>query len=395
MINVNGITKKYGRGAIGLRGVTFTVDGESVAVLGDRGSGKSTLARIICGMLPPTSGIAEADGLSCDSAEASELIGYMPQKCALAPTLTLAESLEFAARLRGLEKDAVDRALEEADMLSELADVPVSILGNAALKRAGLAFALLGSPRYLVLDQPTEGLGEEEEEELLEILRGLSEDHVLVYVSNTVDDARELCDRVLLLSNGKAVAFDSFDAVISPDYQLAEYKIRARGDAAMLKSALSENDAVAKYQVSVTASGTSIIELTLQSGDDAENVIRAILSDAGQKLIELKKMDSPVEKVLSRLYEIQDEKEEAHRLSREERATPVKVTDVLAAISATDSNTDTDDENDDETTEDAVNPRENGKKSQLDERLIKMLADREKEESDDGDGEDNGESTLF
>ena len=142
MIKVNGLTKKYGRGAVGLRGVTFTVDGDSIAVLGDRSSGKSTLARILCGMLAPDSGSAEVDGLACASRDAAELIGYMPQKCSLAPALTLAESLEFAARLRGLEDGAVGLALSEADMPNGLADVPVGILGNAATKRAMLTLAL-------------------------------------------------------------------------------------------------------------------------------------------------------------------------------------------------------------------------------------------------------------
>lgn len=394
MIILENVTKRYRGSVNALRSISATVDGESVAVLGDRGAGKSSLAAVLCGITAPSAGKATLDGVALTSRSTSESIGYMPEKSALSPALTLMEALTFAARLRGLDRGAVDKALSEAEIQNELANVPVGMLGNAATKRASLAFALLGSPQYLVLDQPILGLSETEEAEMLTLLRELGENYVLIYFSDTVDDARALCDRVMLLSNGKSVAYDSFDAVISPSFAVLEYKIRARGDVDKLKKALSELETVTKYQISVTASGTSIIDLTMRASDDAEGVLRALLAEAEQKVIELKKSDSPVEKVLSRLYDIQDAREEERRLRREETAAPVKVTEALVAQALSESS---DGDGAEENLEEiAVNPRDNSEKSSEGSDLIKLLSKRDTEDdSESVEQGSDGESTLF
>ena len=401
MIVLNNVTKRYRRGVTALRSVSIDLDGKSVAVLGDKGAGKTALAKILCGITAPNAGSATLNGVSLTSRTVADAVGYMPETCPLAPSLTLAENLTSLAKIRGLDMSAVDTALEEVDMLNELADVPLSILGLFASKRASLAYALLGSPKYLVLDQPISGLSEEEEEEMMALLEGLKETYSLIYLSDTVDDARRLCDRVLLLSNGKVVAYDAFDAVISPSFEIVDYKLRTRGNSDALKTALSQNENIIKYQVSVTASGTAIIELTLKYFEGVEDSLKVALSEAGQKVLEIKKVNSPVEKVLSRLYDIQDAKEEARRLSREEKAEPIKVTDALAALSvATAVSDDSEEEEEWENGTEAekeTTPVENGKKSVFNSELFDRISSRD--DSKDGesteDSEDNGGSTLF
>ena len=398
---MNNVTKRYRRGVTALRSVSIDLDGKSVAVLGDKGAGKTALAKILCGITAPNAGSATLNGVSLTSRTVADVVGYMPETCPLAPSLTLAENLTSLAKIRGLDMSAVDTALEEANMLNELADVPLSILGLFASKRASLAYALLGSPKYLVLDQPISGLSEEEEEEMMALLEGLKETYSLIYLSDTVDDARRLCDRVLLLSNGKVVAYDAFDAVISPSFEIVDYKLRTRGNSDALKTALSQNENIIKYQVSVTASGTAIIELTVKYFEGVEDSLKAALSEAGQKVLEIKKVNSPVEKVLSRLYDIQDAKEEARRLRREEKAEPIKVTDALAALSvATAVSDDSEEEEEWENGTEAekeTTPVENGKKSVFNSELFNRISSRD--DSKDGesteDSEDNGGSTLF
>ena len=326
---------------------------------------------------------------------AAEKIGYMPEKCALSPSASLAETMEFAAKLRGLDSGEVDKALENADMLSAVADLPVGVLTAFEQKKASLAFALLGSPKYVIADHPIFGLGEEEEAEMIELLQELSKEHVFIYFSDTVDDARAICDQVMLLAGGKNIANDSFDAVISPNYEISEYKARTRGDADALRTALSESEAIKKYQVSVTASGTAIIEISLHSGENGEKVLRDIFSKAGQKVIELKKADSPIEKVLSKLYENQDAKEAERRERRAEKAEPIKVTSELVALSVTTAieyASDRDDER--ENSDDAVKTRENGKKTAFDDAIFKMLSDRDGK-SDTENKDEDSDSTLF
>ena len=376
------------------------MDNENLAVLGDKDSGMGTLVKLLCGSISPDSGSATVDGVALTSRGAAEKIGYMPEKCALSPSASLAETMEFAAKLRGLDPGEVDKALENADMLSAVADLPIGVLTAFEQKKASLAFALLGSPKYVIADHPIFGLGEEEEAEMIELLQELSKEHVFIYFSDTVDDARAICDQVMLLAGGKNIANDSFDAVISPNYEISEYKARTRGDADALRTALSESEAVKKYQVSVTASGTAIIEISLHSGENGEKVLRDIFSKAGQKVIELKKADSPIEKVLSKLYENQDAKEAERRERREEKAAPVKVTSDLVARSFAEASAADEEDGEDvseeieEKREDTVKPRENGKKIAFDDAIFKMLSDRDGEPDTENKAEDS-DSTLF
>ncbi|MBQ9115495.1 MAG: ABC transporter ATP-binding protein [Clostridia bacterium] len=395
MIELKKVTKRYRRGAAALKDISFTVGDGGLAVLGDKGAGKTTLAKLLCGTVASDSGTTTVDGQSLASREASGLIGYMPEKSSLSPSLTVTETLGFFAKLRGLESDAVGAALEEAEVPEEIASAPVGALTYGAVKRASLALALLGSPKYLVLDQPLLGLDEDAEAEMLTLLRGLAEKYTLVYFSDTVDDARELCVGVLLLSAGKAVAYGSFESVVSPEAEHPEYKLRARGDAEALRSALNESEAVVRYQVSVTASGTSLIEVTLNSTENAEGVIRELMTGAGQKLIEIKKADSPVERVLSRLYDIQDAKEEEYRRRRSEKAEPVKVTEALLTEAFTERVDEEDGagENGENNAKDTVNPRENGETAFSGTVKFHMLSDDD--DKKDEDEEDDGGSTLF
>ena len=402
MINLKALTKKVARGTA-LRNISLSVDSENLAVLGDSDSGMDTLVKLLCGSISPDSGSATLDGDALTSRGAAERIGYMPKNCALSPSVSLADAMEFAAKLRGLDLSAVNGALEEAEMMDNAADLPVGVLTAFEQKKASLAFALLGSPDYIIADRPISGLGEEEEAEMLELLQALSEDYTFIYFSDTVDDARAVCDRVMLLAGGKNIVCDSFDTVISPNYEIAEYKARTRGDADALRAALSASEAIKKYQVSVTASGTAIIELSLHSGENAERILRGIFADAGQKVIELKQADSPIEKVLSKLYENQEAKEAERRERRAEKAAPVKVTSDLVARSFAEANAadtaDPEDVDEDvlersEDREDAVNPTEKGKKTAFDDAIFKMLSDRDSESETENSDEDS-DSTLF
>lgn len=332
VITFNNVTKKYGKSAFALRDCSFTVEDKSLAVLGCIGAGKTVLADILCGITEPTSGEVEINGFGASSCEAASEIGYMPRVCPLSPSLTLTESLTFMAKLRGLEDGAVEGALMDADAAERFASLPVGVLSGIEKKKAALAYALLGEPEYLVLDQPLSDLDEAEEKIMLELLKELKEKYVFVYLSDTLEDAGALCDRAILLSAGKCVSDGSFEQVMDPKNENVEYKIRVRGDTDALKAALSGSESVSKYKVSVTSSGTSIIDLTFCFNGDADAELRAILEGAGQRIVEIKAVDSPAEKVLAALYARQMEKEEERRMIREQNAPKVDMTKELITL---------------------------------------------------------------
>ena len=331
MITLKNVTKKYGRKVAALKDCSVTFETESVAVLGEPGAGKTTLAKILCGMLTPSVGMADIDGAELTAREAADAIGYMPSQLPLSKSLTLAEALEYTAKLRRLGTDAVDTALSEADMDNDMADVPIGKLNGLGKKLAALAFAILGSPKYLVLDQPVLGLGADDEKAFIDLLSELSEKYVFIYLSDTLDDAHRLCKKALILHGGRSVAFGTFDDLIYSKPEYTEYKIRARGDSDALKQALDESEDITAYKVMVTSSGTALIELTLRAAENAEAIIRSVIGKATQRIIEIRKTDSPVEKALIRLLELQAAKDEARCKESEEQASPVKVTKELIA----------------------------------------------------------------
>ena len=396
LITFENVTKKYG-GETVVNGFSYTVD-ESVAILGDHKSGKTAIAELFAGITAPTRGKVTVDGFSAISTEAAEKVGYMPAKCPIDPSMTVAEALGFMAELRGLNEVDVELALDEAEMNNNSADCVVKVLSELDRKRAALAYALLGSPEYLVLDQPILGLGEKDEEEMLKLLGSLKDKYTLIYTSDTVDDARNLCPQVALISCGKLVASGDFDSVLYPDESLINFKARVRGDKDTVKELLESTEKITKYKVSVTSTGTAILDFTAVGGEYVEAEIRELFTEAGIKVLEIKKADSAADKVLSALFDRQEEKEEKRKAERENEAEPIKLTSDLveSVLHESDDEEDEEDEDDDGDTDEseeteAITRHEdqgNAYRVKLTAEFIAEAFRESEDETDDGDDDE-------
>jgi ABC-2 type transport system ATP-binding protein len=187
--------------------------GEAYGLLGPNGAGKTTTIRLVCGMLDPDAGGVEVCGRSLrgrGGRAARGLLRYVPQGLALFPTLTLAENLDFWARMYGIDRraraGAVSRALELVELTGR-ADDRAERTSGGMQRRLNLAVALLDeAASLLVLDEPTVGVDAQSRAALIETIGGLRDQGMAVlYTSHYFDEVERLCDRVGIIDHGRLV----------------------------------------------------------------------------------------------------------------------------------------------------------------------------------------------
>ena len=215
------LVKKYGE-TEAVRGVSFEVRaGESVGFLGPNGAGKTTTVRMISCFLPPTAGSAEVFGIDVRSRprEVKAMLGICPQEDNLDPDFDVLKNLLVYARYFDIPSDvARTRALEllEAVSLSDRAKSRVDSLSGGLKRRLVLARALMNQPRVLILDEPTTGLDPQARHAIWTRIRALKATGVTVLLTtHYMEEASQLCDRVILVDNGKILLEGSPAEVIA------------------------------------------------------------------------------------------------------------------------------------------------------------------------------------
>ncbi len=203
------------RGRDVLPGLSCTVpEGAVTGLLGPSGSGKSTLMRAVVGVQRVAGGRVEVLGEPAGSPSLRDRVGYMTQSPSVYGGITVADNLRFFSRVLGCSADEVDRVLSLGD-LDRYAGTPVDHLSGGERSRVSLAIALLGSPRLLVLDEPTVGLDPVLRVRLWDLFARLAEDGTALLVSSHVMDEAQRCDGLLLLRDGALLATDTPAGLLS------------------------------------------------------------------------------------------------------------------------------------------------------------------------------------
>ena len=216
MIEINNICKNFGAKQA-LRDVTFNVaEGEIMGFLGPNGAGKTTTMNILTGYLSATSGQVTVAGhpLPEEADAAKACVGYLPEQPPLYPEMTVQEYLTFAAELKGVKKaewkEQVCRAARRTGLEAVLPRL-IRSLSKGYKQRVGIAQALLGSPRLIILDEPTVGLDPAQVIEIRKLIRELGRAHTVILSSHILSEVQAVCQQILILSKGHLAAAGSLE----------------------------------------------------------------------------------------------------------------------------------------------------------------------------------------
>lgn len=234
MIEVSHLTKKYG-GHLAVDDVSFTVeDGQIYGLLGPNGAGKSTIMNILTGYLSATSGQVTVAGhpLPEEADEAKACVGYLPEQPPLYPEMTVGEYLNFAAELkkvpRAQRKEQVLRAARRTGLEKVLPRL-IRSLSKGYKQRVGIAQALLGSPKIIILDEPTVGLDPAQVIEIRKLIRELGKAHTVILSSHILSEVQAVCQQVLILSKGKLAASGTLQELTADGRSLEEVFLALTG----------------------------------------------------------------------------------------------------------------------------------------------------------------------
>ena len=214
MIEVEGLSKRYGR-QTAVDNVSFHVQkGEILGFLGPNGAGKTTTMRILACYLPPTEGRARVAGFDVFEAplEVKKRLGYLPETPPLYPDMNVATYLDFVAKIKGVPAASRRARIDEAIGKCWLGDErfkQISKLSKGYRQRVGLAQAILHNPEVLILDEPTSGLDPRQINETRELIRGLGGDHTVILSTHILPEVEMTCGRVVIISKGHVVAEDT------------------------------------------------------------------------------------------------------------------------------------------------------------------------------------------
>ena len=214
MVEIKNLTKFYGSHPA-VQDISFTVgDKEVLGFLGPNGAGKSTTMNMITGCLPSTSGTVLVDGydIEKDPMEVKRRIGYLPELPPVYPEMRVREYLTFAAGLKGVKRADRKKQVENAMERLSITDVQKRVIGNLSKgyrQRVGFAQALLGAPKFLILDEPTVGLDPKQVMEVRSLIQDLAKDHTIIFSTHILAEVAAVCERVVIINKGQIRAVDT------------------------------------------------------------------------------------------------------------------------------------------------------------------------------------------
>lgn len=229
VVECQNLTKSYPIGfsrrqrKAALQNISFTVEeGEVFGIIGPNGAGKSTTIKILMGFITADSGQALIQGHPSGSVISRKEVGYLPENPNLYGNLTLTEHLHFASQLTNFrssdKKEQIRRIIQKVD-LSEAADIPIKKYSKGMTQRAALAYALIGDPKILIMDEPMSGLDPLGRQLIIDIIKEYYERGItILFCSHILTDVERICDRIAIMDKSKLITITSPESVQN-DYQ--------------------------------------------------------------------------------------------------------------------------------------------------------------------------------
>jgi len=307
LIEVEHLTKSYGK-ARAVDDISFRVErGEILGFLGPNGAGKTTTMRILTGYLPATGGTARIAGydVSEQSLEVRRRIGYLPEVPPLYPEMSVHAYLEFVARIKGVPAADTGKRVEEALRLTNITDKRdelIKRLSRGYRQRVGLAQAIVHNPDVVILDEPTVGLDPKQIIEVRKLIKGLAGEHTIILSTHILPEVSMTCDRVVIINKGKIAAIDTPENLTTQLKGGERVRLEVGGDPAALRSTLEAMEGVSRVEVEpVEASGHLSVTVESEQGRDLRSAIAAHVVGQGFDLYELRAVSLSLEDIFLQL----------------------------------------------------------------------------------------------
>jgi ABC-2 type transport system ATP-binding protein len=306
VIEVQHLTKRYGR-LTAVDDVTFRVErGEILGFLGPNGAGKTTTMRVITGYMPATEGKVAVAGFDVfdQPIEAKKRTGYLPETPPLYPEMTVAEYLAFVAKLKAVPSDQRAKrvaSVMERTRITEVRDRHCGKLSKGFRQRVGLAQAILHNPDVLVLDEPTAGLDPKQIIETRELIKELAGTHTIVLSTHILPEVAQTCHRVVIINKGRVVAVDTPDALTHRLRGAEPMYIQVDSAGVDAVPVFQEVPGVSRVVVSEHRDAAVGYEVECVTGADIRRQLAQAVVSRGWGLLELRPMRMSLEEVFLHL----------------------------------------------------------------------------------------------
>lgn len=306
MIEVKNLVKKYGNHTA-VDHLNFTIEeGHVYGFLGPNGAGKSTTMNIMTGYLGATEGEVLINGhdILKEPEEAKKQIGYLPELPPLYMEMTVREYLKFVAELKGIAKNKREESINEVEKMVKIWEVENRLIRNLSKgyrQRVGLAQAVLGFPKIIILDEPSVGLDPKQIIEIRELIRQLSKKHTVILSSHILAEVREVCDYILIISKGKLVASDTPENLERNlgDSDLIEIETKASPDE--VRRILETVDGIRSISTKHLENGITWAKIQEKKNTDIREKVFQAFAQNHQPLLKLNPLQVSLEDVFMEL----------------------------------------------------------------------------------------------
>ncbi len=338
MIEINHLSKKYGD-HLAVDDLNLTIEpGRIYGLLGTNGAGKSTTMNIMTGYIGATSGQVKIDGHDIleNPEEAKKCIGYLPENPPLYVDMTTEEYLTFVAELKKVKKaerkEQVERVMEQTGVL-EMRNRLIRNLSKGYKQRVGLAQAILGTPKVIILDEPTVGLDPVQIIEIRKLIRSLGKDHTVILSSHILTEISEVCDYVYIISKGKLVASDTTENLVSNAEGGQVLEVVLQGDKEEITKVCDGLSGMKSYEIQEgTEKDTYVVTLQAEGKEDIRGAVSKSFATAGIAVFEMKVHRDTLEDVFLKItgeerVDEEPETEESSENLEEAEEEPIEISD--------------------------------------------------------------------
>ena len=290
MIAVEHLTKCYGD-FMAVNDLSFSIEeGHVYGFLGPNGAGKTTTMNIMTGCLSATAGSVRIDGHDIfeEPRRAKALIGYLPEQPPLYMNETPLEYLRFVGEAKGLRGADLDLQIQEVIAQTRLEDMKhrrISALSKGYRQRVGIAQALLGSPKVIILDEPTVGLDPLQIIEIRDLIRQLGQTHTVIFSSHILSEVQTICDKILIIAHGKLVAFGDPESLEKQLLSPSEITLTAETGAGEIRSLAEEIPHITDISVEEDAPALSTVRVRTDAEDIHDTSRALFLAFAERKIL--------------------------------------------------------------------------------------------------------------